>query len=287
MATARSRSVREVDVRIAAWRTRALEVAGRGPVHVLLHGYADSADTWRGVLDGLAGAGRAAAALDLPGFARAAPLTEDEPVLSQLEAFARAAVRHYAQRGRRVVLVGNSLGASASLIAAAGQEERLAGVVAIAPAGFDMARWIYRLESFSLLQFLLRLPGWVPARVIQSIVGLIYRQLAIYQQSAVPDDLVRRFAAHFVDRDTVSRYLAVARRLSVELAEPFALEEIEVPVLLVWGRQDRMLWHRNSELVLAAVPTARLATIERCGHCPQIECPRRTLELILSLSRGG
>lgn len=268
---------------LGAWDTRALEVRGPGPVHVMLHGFADSADTWRQVLERLAREGRAGAALDLPGFAHAGSLSEDEPVLAQLEEFARAAVARYASRDRRVVLVGNSLGGSAALLAAAGGQSGLAGVIAVAPAGFDMARWIYRLETFSLLQLLVRLPPWIPARVLQTVVGLTYRQLAIHRQGAVRDELVRAFAGHFSDRATVGRYLRVARRLATELAEPFPLEGIEVPVLVVWGRQDRMLLHRNAELVQAAVPHARLETIERCGHCPQVERPMRTTELILSL----
>ncbi len=277
--------LRERHLRVGTWQTRALEVSGRGPVHVLLHGYADSADTWRLVIERLARAGKAAAALDLPGFARADPLADDEPVLSQLEGFARAAVRHYAGRGRRVVLVGNSLGGSAALLAAVGGEQGLSAIVPVAPAGFDMARWIYRLETFTLLRLLLRLPPTIPRWMLQGIVALIYRQLAIHRQGAVRDDVVRRFAAHFADRATVTRYLGVADRLAAELGQPFALEGIDVPVLLVWGRQDRMLWHRNAQLVLSAVPHARLETIERCGHCPQIECPERTAELILSAGR--
>ena len=276
--------VQERAEQIGSWRTRALVVEGRGPVHVLLHGYADSADTWRQVLARLATQGRAGVAVDMPGFARAAPLADDEPVLSQLEAFARAAVRRFAERRRKVVLVGNSLGGSAALLAGADADRGLAGVVAVAPAGFDMQRWIYRLENFSLLQLALRLPPWLPDRLIQGVVGRIYRQLAIYDQGAVRDELVSTFSSHFAGRPTVTRYLAVARRLSEELNEPFELNDVRVPVLVVWGRQDRMLWHRNAELVKAAIPAARLETIERCGHCPQVERPDRATELILSVN---
>lgn len=50
--------------------TRVLSVAGSadGVPIVLLHGYADSADTWRPVLERFAAAGRHALSVDLPGF---------------------------------------------------------------------------------------------------------------------------------------------------------------------------------------------------------------------------
>ncbi|MCW2990833.1 MAG: alpha/beta hydrolase fold protein, partial [Solirubrobacterales bacterium] len=53
---------------LAGHATRALELEGDGPPMLLLHGFADSADTWRRTLDRLARRGRRALAVDLPGF---------------------------------------------------------------------------------------------------------------------------------------------------------------------------------------------------------------------------
>jgi pimeloyl-ACP methyl ester carboxylesterase len=274
----------ERTLQVGAVRTRALEVAGSGPLHVLLHGYADSAETWHQVMERMARRGRAAVALDLPGFAHADPLIDEEPVLAQLAGFTRAAALALASRGRGVVLVGNSLGGISALLAAQGMGDPLKGVVAVAPAGFDMGQWIYRVQTFSLLQTLLRLPPTVPARVVRPMVGLIYRQLAIHDQRMVAGHLVGTFASHISDRETILRYLRVARRLPPELSEPFELDAIGVPVLVIWGRQDRMLPHRNSELLLAAVPHAQLETIDPCGHCPQVERAALTTELMLSFA---
>src|SRR3954452_16121140 len=90
---------------LAGFGTRALELEGDGPPVVLLHGYADSADTWRLVLDKLARRGRRALAVDLPGFGTAAALRPHGSMLEQLDAFARAAVDLAAQEsGGPVVL---------------------------------------------------------------------------------------------------------------------------------------------------------------------------------------
>jgi pimeloyl-ACP methyl ester carboxylesterase len=74
---------------LAGRSTRVLELEGDGRPIVLLHGFADSADTWRSVLDRLARAGRRALAIDLPGFGAAEPLAAG-PVLPQLDAVAPA-----------------------------------------------------------------------------------------------------------------------------------------------------------------------------------------------------
>ena len=52
-------------------------------------------------------------------------------------------------------------------------------------------------------------------------------------------------------------------------------------MLLVWGEHDVMVSRTGAELVLAAVPEARLESIEDCGHCPQLERPDRVAELVM------
>src|SRR3954454_15327440 len=79
----------EYELELGGYVTRALELEGKGPPLLFLHGFADSADTWRLTLDRLARARRRALAVDMPGFGAAAPL-ERGAVLPQLDAFALA-----------------------------------------------------------------------------------------------------------------------------------------------------------------------------------------------------
>src|SRR4051794_17355161 len=118
---------------LAGFATRGLEIEGDGAPLVLLHGYADSADTWRRTLDRLARAGRRALALDMPGFG-AADRLRPGPVLPQLDDFAAAAVEHV---GQPAIVVGNSLGGCVALRIGERADLDLAGVVPVAPAGLD------------------------------------------------------------------------------------------------------------------------------------------------------
>ena len=112
---------------LAGYRTRALELEGDGPPLLLLHGYADSADTWRLVLDRLARAERRAVALDMPGFGACDRLDDAEPILPQLDRFADAALEEFAAEGGAVVC-GNSLGGCVAMRLA--ERSDLGGVVA-------------------------------------------------------------------------------------------------------------------------------------------------------------
>jgi pimeloyl-ACP methyl ester carboxylesterase len=55
---------------------------------------------------------------------------------------------------------------------------------------------------------------------------------------------------------------------------PPLLERLrEVPTLMVWGREDRIVPLECGELYRKAIAGARLEVIERCGHFPHLEKP--------------
>jgi pimeloyl-ACP methyl ester carboxylesterase len=254
---------------LAGFSTRALELEGGGPPLILFHGFGDSADTWRLVLDRLARVEQRALALDLPGFATADPLDDHRGVLEQLDAFADAAVRHV---GPGAVIAGNSLGGVVAL--RAGERDLdLAGVVPVAPAGLDMPAWFTIIERDPLVRFVLRSPLPLPSAIVRGVTGEAYRQLAFARPRAATREVVRSFTAHYADRAAVARYLAVGRRLLPELDDCFRLSEVRPPVLLVWGDRDRMVPHRGSRRVIDALPETTYELLEGVGHCPQVEAP--------------
>lgn len=265
---------------LAGFETRALELEGSGPPLVLLHGFADSADTWRTLLDRLSRGDRRAVAVDLPGFGTADPLRPDQPVLAQLTAFAKAAVQHHAPQGGAIVC-GNSLGGCLSLLLAERPGLRLAGVVPVAPAGLDMARWLTLIEREPVLRGLLASPLPVPPAVLQRVVLEIYKRLVFHHPEAIEPLVGRAFTSHFRDRRTAAQILGAARRMLPELRDPFDLGRIRCPVQLVWGDHDAMVFKSGAERVLDRVPDSELTLIEDCGHCPQIEAADRLAELLL------
>lgn len=264
---------------LAGYQTRALELEGEGPPLLLLHGFSDSADTWRLTLDALARADRRAVAVDLPGFATASEL-RDGPVLPQLDRFGAALVRRFAPAGG-AVLAGNSLGGCMAMRLAERESLGIAGIVPVAPAGLDMARWMTVIERDPIVRFVLASPLPVPQPVLHTVVSQVYRRVAFHRPGSVDAAIVRSFCGHFADRATTARFLAAGRRLYPELADPFRLERIGCPVLVVWGRQDRMVYASGAKRIVDAIPGARAEIIEDCGHCPQLEAPERFAELLL------
>ena len=266
-------------LKVAGYETRALELDGAGPPLILLHGWSDSADTWRGVLDRLRRRGRRAVALDMPGYGTAAPLRPDDPVLAQLDRFLRGALIRFGDEEGAVV-VGNSLGGCAALRLAEDPDLPLAGVVPVAPAGFDMAGWFLAIEGERLIRLLLASPIPLPAPVVRGAVGQVYRRLAFARPSKIDPRVVAAFSGHVSSNGDVARILDSGRRLRSELDGCFRLERVACPVLVVWGDQDRMVFASGAERILREVSASRLEVIEHCGHCPQIEAADRLTELI-------
>lgn len=274
---------------LAGVRTRALELEGHGPPLVLLHGFADSADTWRLVLDRLARRGRSALALDLPGFGAADALDPQRGVLEQLDAFAAAGVAHASDQagGAPVVLAGNSLGGCVALRLGERAVQRglpLAGVVPIGPAGLDMPRWFGVIERDPVVRGILASPVPLPEVAMRAVVGEAYRRLAFSRRALATAEVVASFAQHLAQRAALVRVLENGRRLLPELASPFALAEVDVPVLLVWGDRDRMVPHTGAQRVLEALPETTHEVLAGVGHCPQVEAPDALTELLVEFA---
>ena len=262
----------EYRIDLAGYGTRVLELEGSGPPVLLIHGFSDSADTWRLTLERLAREGRRALAVDLPGFAEADPLPADGRVLEHYDAFAAAAVERLADEGERVIVAGNSLGGCVALRVGARGDLPVAGIVPVAPAGLDMPRWFSIIERDLLVRGILGSPVPPPGPVVRRTVGVVYRQLAFARPRAASEDVVRAFTGHLRDARSVSRFLDVGRRMLPELTlDAFDFDAIDVPVLLVWGDRDRMVSHSGARHILDAVPQARYVELPGCGHCPQLE----------------
>jgi pimeloyl-ACP methyl ester carboxylesterase len=269
---------------LGGFETRALELAPASdadPV-VLLHGFSDSADTWRPLMRLFAQDGRGALALDMPGFGFADRLARGKPILPQLDRFAQAAIEHACEASPtgRVVLAGNSLGGCVSLRAAQRRDVPLSGIVPIAPAGLDLARWISIIEGAWAVQTILRSPIPLPEWTTRQLVGQAYRQLASAHPRELNPEVISNFTRSFSSKRDVVRLLGTGRSLRPELQNPFELGWIECPLLVIWGERDRMVSASGADRILAQVEHARAEIISDCGHCPQVERPERVFDLL-------
>jgi len=240
-----------------------LTEAGEGRALVLLHGLTATHANWELTTPAFADRWRVIAP-DLPGHGRSAkpdaPYTVD---------FYAGVIRSL---GRELgipeaVVIGNSLGGQIALELAISYPQWTRALVLAAPAG-----------GFAAPLQALRWAVGAAARPEVLRVALPWAfERCVYDPSLPMCEARRRILAErLAHEDYPSFARAVARSLRGSLAaggQP--LERVHQPTLLVWGRDDRMVALAGSRRLLRALPHARLAVLDRCGHLPMLEQSER------------
>jgi pimeloyl-ACP methyl ester carboxylesterase len=250
----RASGVRVAHVQAGPYRVRYLE-AGSGPPLVLVHGLAsNAAQDWGRLIPPLARRLHVYAP-DLPGFGGSdRPADADYSIPMQVEAVRAFMKAVHVDRAR--------------------------------VAGISMGGWIVsRLAGAH--------PGMVERLVVVDGAGM--RPLApdIPADALLPhdEDGVRRLVAtvrhkapplpSFVARDILARRLKdewIVRRAleSMRAGHDWldgTLGRADMPVLVVWGRQDRLLPVAYARRLAAEFPHSEIEVLHGCGHVPMADCP--------------
>ena len=247
-------------------------VEGRGPAVILLHGLGGFAESWRHNLEPLA-ARATVYAIDLPGFGRSAkPRT-----LYRLSYFARAVHGFMeAMSIPQASLVGHSLGASVAVTYALthpARVERLALVAGLVP-GFSFRMSLgYRLIALPLVGEALSLCG--NAALYKAALARCFH----VPNPAAVDFLIEHDYAVRTCPEARAAWLATARHIRADFVDRRAdyrraLATLDLPTLLVHGRQDPAVAPRHAGEAAAGFPRAALRWVEACGHFPHLEHPQ-------------
>jgi pimeloyl-ACP methyl ester carboxylesterase len=245
---------------------------GAGPPVVLVHGIASSVYTWAAVIPALAGS-HDVVALDLPGFGGS-----EIPSDLSGDAYPRILGRFLDALGLdQVALVGHSLGGAVVSAFAAARPERVGRLVLVDSAGFNLAPedrpWVLRLAGAPGASAVLeRFP------VRRRIVRLALRQVFLDDARVTPERVEEYLAP--LARPGASRFFSQLLRDPGGMGLPEAISRVRVPTLVVWCAQDEWVPLRDADRFLAAIPGARKAVIDGCGHLPQEERPHELLALL-------
>lgn len=272
--------IAETRSRFGGFGTRVLEVAGDGPPILLLHGYADSADTWAQVLRGFSAAGQRAMAVDLPGFGQAGARVPG-PLVEQFDTFAESLLDDMGP----AVLVGNSLGAATAVRAASRHPESVVGLMALDDP-VNARHWPARVARLhpvpaSVWSAVGRIP--VPAPAVRWATGLAARRVLYGPGAVVDPGVVRRWcesAAAPGALETLGRY---AFQYAVETTDGHREVDVRCPTLIVHGGRDRIIPVHSSRILHRQIPGSDLVVLPRSGHCPQLDDPATVVRLAMRL----
>jgi pimeloyl-ACP methyl ester carboxylesterase len=244
---------------------------GEGQPLLFVHGLSGC---WQNWLENLPYFGRRyrAIALDLPGFG-------DSPMPGWdigIPAYGRLLHDFCEKLGieRCAGVVGNSMGGFVSTEAAIQQPERFGRLVLVSAAGMTRAQ--ARSEPAALVGRLAQMTGPVIARFNRA--GLIRpraRYLAFRGIFRYPNRLRPELLYEQVEPALRSPGFTDALRELVGYDLRDRAGEIEIPTLVLWGFNDRIVPVQAGLSYHRRIANSRLEIFERTGHLPQLERPSR------------
>lgn len=245
---------------------------------ILLHGFGAAIGHWRHNISVLAEQ-HPVYAFDLVGFgASQKPKAEYNAYF-----WAEQAYQFWRQLiNVPVVLVGNSIGSLIALTIAKKYPEMVAGLVllslpdpavrqelipaAIAPLMESVERFFTSDWLLRPLFYLIRRPA-----IVRPWAGLAYAD-----PKNVDDQLLEILLTPACDTDADRAFVQIIGSMTQVSFGPSVKEtltELSVPILLIWGQQDRLIPPRFGPEFCRHSSTLKLLELDNAGHCPQDEQP--------------
>ena len=256
-------------------------VFGHGPPVVLLHGLAATKLSYLPLLPALARNHRVIVP-DLPGHGEST-----KPRASYTPGYFASVILGLFDELRldRAAVIGDSMGGRIALEVAAESPDRVQALVLLDPAAAGVPFPLY----VRLLRMLPTGVGAVPIPLRKRIVAFGIRSLF-----SDPDRLPR--GAYLAGADEFIRIyrhgrarmalLSAIRGLMTDDEDRFweRMAGIEIPTLVLWGNEDRLVPVRLGRRLAETMPGAQLVVLPGVGHVPQFEVPedaRRRVQAFL------
>jgi 2-hydroxy-6-oxonona-2,4-dienedioate hydrolase len=271
------RQLVEKTVEVQDLSTRYL-VAGEGPPMVLLHGVGTSAGEWSWVLPELARSHRVYA-LDLPGYDGSFEPPDYAP------AFTASFIGSFldAVGVESAVVVGNSFGGLVALHLALSEPARVSALILSDSAGLDRTvNPALATLSFprmgQMATALAKTPPGAAQRALSRALLFFARPWQIplkwvkdqYKLAQLPNFTEATLA-------TLRSTVGPAGQREVLLDK---LPRLQMPTLIVWGIEDRVIPYGQAQDALARLQKGSLELISNCGHLPHVEQPKRFVSIL-------
>ena len=261
------------------------------PPIIFVHGFGASIRHWRHNLPVIASQ-HTVYAIDLLGFGASRKADTDYGAdfwTEQLHDFWQTFI------GVPTILVGNSIGSLVCLNTTVSYPEMVRGLVMLSlpdvsvredmlpPVARPIVTAIENLFASPLLiKGLLKVVR--RPNIIRKWAGVAYPNKA-----AVTDELVEILSSPAYDEgaeQTLFRLSRSLRKASFAKSVKVLLPAVEVPMLLIWGLQDRMIPPNQAREIAALNSRLELIELENVGHCPHDEDPDRFNSLLLDWLRS-
>lgn len=237
---------------------------GAGSPVILIHGFFYDTFMWHNNIDALARLSRVYA-VDLWGFG----YSTREPMDYGYPLYARQLLGFMDALGiQKASLIGQSMGGGTILHFANAHRSRIHKVILVDAAG--MPNPLPPMGKIANLPLVGELMVGLPGAFMRK---LILRQSFIHDPAYITDSYFQDVTRFHQIKGTTQVMLTILRRQFFDtlLDEIRSYGQMDVPTLIVWGKQDRSIPLERGEAMHRILSGSRLEIIDSAGHCPNDE----------------
>ena len=253
------------------------QAGGSGPsALVFLHGFAASHTTWRDISPFFPADLFRIFLLDMKGFGLSAKPRDGAYSIEEQAVMVRSFIRE--QGFSSVTLIGHSLGGGVALRTCMQMQRENDPFTVERLVLIDSAAYPQRLPKFFRR---LKIPVVGPLLFRLIPVRIMVRramEMVFYDAAAITPERFERYKRYFRGRGLAytlrATIMCIKPELYANIGEQY--RKISVPVLIIWGEQDRIVKLTYGRMLNEDLPGSRLKIIERCGHNPHEERPAET-----------
>ncbi|WP_298449426.1 alpha/beta hydrolase [uncultured Marinobacter sp.] len=247
--------------------------ANNGDTIVLVHGFGANKDNWTRIARELTDDFNVYA-IDLPGHGESSKPLDLGYRFEEQVAYLAGIIE--ALGISEMHMMGNSMGGGITALYTATHPEQIKTAVLFDPAGI----LDYENEMVGMV-----LAGDNP--LIPSKPGDFERLMdfALEERPFVPWPILGVMEEKAIANQEVNNVIFDAIK-EVGFTPDFrdAIKRIEDPVLIVWGKEDRILDYRNGAIFQKAISGSQLEILDGIGHAPMIEAPEESARLFLEFA---
>ena len=273
------------------------------PPIVLIHGFGASSDHWRNNAEIFASKGFRVFGIDLIGFGKSKQnlqskikYLDNQLWANQLASFLDQIVD--IEKNGKVILIGNSLGALTAITTLSERPDLIKTIIAaplpepvfVNPIRFIFPSWLIKVKSFLIKLIFHLFPLKTLINLISRTKLITFALQSAYFRSISNDTPLKRIVA--VPARRVNAYKAL-RAMCIGMSNrqdfakgPSIIEKIKnlpnrPPILLIWGKQDKLIPIFLAKKLIKLHPWLKLNVINEAGHCLHDDSPQQFNQIVL------